>query len=310
MTQATSASVAARRSGKVPDPPIFYNEEDRDTITFEQWHRAVENKLAVNADHFLTDRALQVYIESRIGGTAKSELSPYLRKTHPNPITTPERLMDHLWEQYFDPMTAQRSKDEYEDLRMKPGSEFLAFKNDFVRLAGECGRPRADWKDEFNRRLTPALQRSLAHAFLDDSVDFDAYARLGLQHTRINKRAAALQAAARSPAGTLAGSHAGGSTPGKTNRHRGKRDDDSAAATSGNSSASNGKPLTPEEHRVLAREGRCFRCRQKGHMSPDCPKKKETAVNATEDISDDQPVAMQRPRRVQFDEDTIEEAKN
>jgi hypothetical protein len=33
------------------------------------------------------------------------------------------------------------------------------------------------------------------------------------------------------------------------------------------------KKLTPAEKEKLAKEGRCFRCQEKGHQIPDCPKK-------------------------------------
>ena len=32
-------------------------------------------------------------------------------------------------------------------------------------------------------------------------------------------------------------------------------------------------PLTDEERKKLSAKGRCFRCRQQGHMSRNCPKK-------------------------------------
>ena len=154
----SQTSVAGgKRSSKAPDPPIFHNEKDRDTEDFEQWYRDIENKLTVNADHFVNDKARQAYIESRLGGKAKRELAPYLRDTHPEPIKTSDRLLTHLWDQYYNPLLAQKALDDYDDLKMGPGADYLAFKNDFVRLAGECGKARAEWKREFNRRLTPNL---------------------------------------------------------------------------------------------------------------------------------------------------------
>lgn len=203
-SQATSVTMGHKRSGRVPDPPIFYNEEDRDTIEFEQWHRAVVSKLRVNADHYHDDQARQIYVESRLGGRALQELSPYLRSTYPEPITSSERLLAHLWEQYYDPMKAQKALDAYDELRMKPGDDYLTFKNDFVRLAGECGKPRTSWKHEFNRRLTDTLQRALAGAFIDDTVVFDHFVRLGMQHAMINKRISDRQTASRQTAGRQA----------------------------------------------------------------------------------------------------------
>ncbi|KAL2017203.1 hypothetical protein VTK56DRAFT_2410 [Thermocarpiscus australiensis] len=260
----SSTTSNGKRSGKVPDPPVFYNEKDRDTDEFEQWHRDICNKLKVNADHFNDDQARQAYIESRLGGKAKRELAPYLRDTHPEPITTSDRLLTHLWEQYHDPLKSQKSLEAYDDLEMKPGDDYLAFKNDFVRLAGECGKPRASWKHEFNRRLSDSLQRALAGAFLDDTVTFDQFVRLGMQHAMINKRVSERRAANRQ------------TNPAKPNQKASPR-----KTTTGGAATNTGKPnagsfdrkLTQDKVRILYQEGRCFVCREKGHTSRDCPKK-------------------------------------
>jgi hypothetical protein len=92
----TRSAAGGKRTAKIPDPPIFYNEEERDAQGFEQWFRDIENKLSCNYDHFLTDRARQAYIESRIGGKAKNELSPYLEPTYPEPVDTAAKLLVHL----------------------------------------------------------------------------------------------------------------------------------------------------------------------------------------------------------------------
>jgi hypothetical protein len=90
------------RSAKQPDPAIFYNDKDKDTVEFEVWHRQLCNKLKTNNDHFVDDAAKQSYVEGRIGGKAARELAPYLRDTHPEPIDTSEKLIAHLWREYYD----------------------------------------------------------------------------------------------------------------------------------------------------------------------------------------------------------------
>jgi hypothetical protein len=260
----SQTSVAGgKRSSKAPDPPIFHNEKDRDTEDFEQWYRDIENKLTVNADHFDNDKARQAYIESRMGGRAKRELAPYLRDTHPEPIKTSDRLLTHLWDQYYNPLLAQKALDDYDDLKMGPGADYLAFKNDFVRLAGECGKTRAEWKREFNRRLTPNLQRHLAGAFLDPTVDFDQFTRLGLQQAMINKRANEQQKAERAKSGDAGGNREKSKAPPKANNNGGAP----------RAAADPDKKLSQDEVRILFQEGRCFVCREKGHTSRNCPKK-------------------------------------
>ena len=83
-------------SDKIPDPPIFYNKPDKDTMEFKEWHRAITNKLRINADRFAGDRARQAYIETCLGGRAAKTLTPYLRNTYPDSINTSAKLLDYL----------------------------------------------------------------------------------------------------------------------------------------------------------------------------------------------------------------------
>src|SRR5258705_4235832 len=63
-------------------------------------------------------------------------------------------------------------------------------------------------------------------------------------------------------------------------------------------------PLTPELRKKLMAEGGCFRCRQKGHMSRECPqysrgfqpKDKKTRVETIEESEPDEDVAPAPPR--------------
>ncbi|KAK4182096.1 hypothetical protein QBC35DRAFT_396656, partial [Podospora australis] len=85
--------------------------------------------------------------------------------------------MDHLHESYHDPSRRENALDEYEKLVYKPSDGFNNFRNDFVRLAGECQRPKKDWKYEFNRKLTPSLKTQVSTQYLDKKVTFDEFVR-------------------------------------------------------------------------------------------------------------------------------------
>ncbi|KAK3896396.1 hypothetical protein C8A05DRAFT_20618 [Staphylotrichum tortipilum] len=300
LTQNTSATTTGMRSGKVPDPPIFYNEKERDTIRFEQWYRAVKNKLLVNADHFSNDQARQTYMETRLGGTAVLELAPYLEETHPEPVTTSARLLEHLWEQYHDPMRAQKAVEAYENLQMKPGDDFMAFKNDFVRLAGECAKSRTTWKHEFHRRLTHSLQRTLMSVYVDRAITFDQYVHIGLQHDALNKRASEHQAAARKDAAALARNN---TRPARRNAGNPAGNPAAPAADAMPGDTNPGrKKHTPADFDRLIAEGRCFRCKEKGHTSRDCPRKATDGYDAR--------IRAMRARWVEEDDSTtVEPAK-
>ncbi|KAK3305841.1 uncharacterized protein B0T15DRAFT_211740 [Chaetomium strumarium] len=85
-----------QRSASFPDPPIFYNDKDRDTVTFEMWFRQTTSKLKYNADHYPDDGAKQAYIESRLGPKAFELVAPFLRETHEEPVTSSRELLDLL----------------------------------------------------------------------------------------------------------------------------------------------------------------------------------------------------------------------
>lgn len=84
------------------DPPVFYNDKAKDTVTFASWLRLTKNKLRVNADHFPTDDARMAYIEGRLGGEASEDLEPYLNKTYCKPIKTSDTLLTYLYNEYYD----------------------------------------------------------------------------------------------------------------------------------------------------------------------------------------------------------------
>ena len=165
-----------KRSVKLPDHPIFYNDSGKDTMKFEVWHRQMEKKLSVNHNYFAGNNAKQAYIESRLGGTAADELMLYLRDTRPDQIDSPAKLMKHLWNEYYDPNQAEKALDEIADLKLRSGGDCQAFKNNFVRLAGETGQSKTKWKTEFKRQLPATLQIALVAAYIDLKVTFEQLA--------------------------------------------------------------------------------------------------------------------------------------
>lgn len=249
------------RSDKLPDPPVFHNDKSKDVDGFEQWYRAMKNKLQVNADRYHDDHARQSYVESRLGGNAKLALEPYLSDDNPDPINTSEKLLSHLWEQYRDATKAQQAHEDWRNLKLKPGGDFLAFKNDFVRLAGAVGQVRSSWKNEFNARLYPSFKRILAASFVDPGVGFDKFTLTAQQIAIVNKQAIEEQdnrpAAKRGNAGNRLGQKRPAPVAGGADRK---------AAGAGPA-----KTLTSDEVRILYQEGRCFVCREKGHTSRNCP---------------------------------------
>jgi len=90
------SSSSTHCSDKIPNLSIFYNKPDKDTIEFKEWHRAITNKLWINADRFAGDRARQAYIETYLGSRAAKTLTLYLQNTYLDPINTLAKLLNYL----------------------------------------------------------------------------------------------------------------------------------------------------------------------------------------------------------------------
>ncbi|KAK4207022.1 hypothetical protein QBC37DRAFT_299595, partial [Rhypophila decipiens] len=113
----STSTTTNSKSVKQADPPIFYNQKDKDTVVFEYFRRMLLNKLDNNTDHFPTERMKCGYIESRLGGKAAEDLLPYLDDTHPDRLDTVDKLIKHLTEQYGNANALADAKDEFADLK-------------------------------------------------------------------------------------------------------------------------------------------------------------------------------------------------
>ena len=62
--------------------------------------------------------------------------------------------------------------------------------------------------------------------------------------------------------------------------------------------------LTDDERATLRQEGKCFKCRKKGHMSPDCPDRASQARSRT---TKEEPKEETKEEDVQIKQVTAEE---
>lgn len=275
-TEYTSGGTRKEKSEKTPDVPVFTG-EDTNPETFEVWYRGVTNKFEVNADRFHSDRAKMAYVEGRLSGKASRNLLPYLRETHPEQITTSEALLDHLYNEYYNPNSAEKAIEAFNDLKMKPGDDYHDFRNEFVRLAGECGRPKRDWKAEFKRRLLPTLQDKLVMSYLDPTVEFEQYARTGAQlaltyeMTRKHREKDTRKDA--KPGGQNAVTVPARRNNFTTNRNQGSKNERTTGNNADSRPAKARDQLSKDDYAKFIREGRCFNCKELGHMAGNCPKK-------------------------------------
>ncbi|KAA8631816.1 hypothetical protein SMACR_05162 [Sordaria macrospora] len=162
---------------------------------------------------------------------------PYLRKTHPNQIKTYSDLMTHLWRQYHDPNQEENALQNFTKLKMGNNNNFDFFKNKFVRMSGECQRPKTQWKRELSQRF-----RLMLKIIAEENK---AVSKLGKGNKgEGNRNPGSNSNSASKP---TAASSGGGSTRQTSDRH--------------------------EETTRLFNEGRCFLCKERGHTKRDCSEK-------------------------------------
>ncbi|KAL8294738.1 hypothetical protein RB600_000611 [Gaeumannomyces tritici] len=262
-TPADSVTGAQRATkAKMKDPPRFFSDPEKDDVEFEIWYQQIEEKLECDDSLYPTDYDKFVYVKGRLSGDAAKVLLPYTRKEHPQRITTYAALMEHLWQEYYDADSKEKAHDAFDSLTMKTGDDFMAFKNKFVRLAGETQTPREQWKRALYKRLPSGLQNNLSRDYLEATCTFEQFSR----------RAQELQFLWRQNKDKT-------STNDRNKGNNGGSKKPSGGVGNGAPKVPATKPpgpgagkLSADEIKKLFREGRCFNCREIGHRAPDCPK--------------------------------------
>ncbi|KAJ5124619.1 uncharacterized protein N7515_008450 [Penicillium bovifimosum] len=267
-----TSSGGGKRSAKVPDAPIL---DDGVSVKFTPWRRAVENKLMLNADHYPSERHRMAYVSTRCAGKAQAQLQPSLDPTVSNRYKTAVEMLDHLQIVFKDPMERQIAKGQYEKLKMKEGESFNLFYGEFARLALESKTDEELQKGDLFEKLVPDLQTlTVSDAFndrvtLEEFVDSCRRSALGLSCMQTTTRFRKSR-----------------SRPHTENDNKGSLNTFRTTTPSGEQKQS----LTYAERQALMKEGKCFVCRQQGHLSRDCPENKDgnggeaktAAVSATE----------------------------
>lgn len=294
-TQYTEGGTKVRRSAKVDDPPRFNNHPDGDEMPFDLWMMQIENKLSDNADWFPTDLSAVRYITGRLGGQPARDIVPYVQEDHPERLLTAADMKAHLRQQYEDADRKRKAQNEWDALRMIDPKTYKAekvsyqsFRNAFVRLAGELRKPKSVWKDEFERRLTAILQKTLATYFIDDGIDFNKIATIAQKVDFTNTLADETIRARRdqnNPGGRGGGRGGRGGTGGGRGGGQAGTSGGGLEAphTRGGGQARGGRSQLPrhsrEEFARLMKENRCLECKEVGHRSRECPSKKTTSVS-------------------------------
>jgi hypothetical protein len=255
------------RSPKMADPELLSNGKEP---TFEQWLLRMKDKLSTNADHYNTEKLRVAYVNSRTKGEAARHILPRMKDDHPAKYRTAEEVFTHLAEMYEDPEKLQNAKKDFNALTMELCSSFQSFRTKFHHLAGESKLPASEWKDAFFFRLTDVMRPLVAASkHLPTFRDFELIC---------------IQVAPTLPPPAKKAEKK--KVPWKT------RQSGSGTQTTP-ASGSNDSPTRADRDK-LYQEGRCYYCKETGHVKPQCPKlraidekKKASALAALEIQNED-----------------------
>lgn len=65
-SNATASALNSKRSERIKDSLLFYNNKDKDEVSFDIWFRLVVNKFTDNTDYYNSNSQKQYYVQSCI----------------------------------------------------------------------------------------------------------------------------------------------------------------------------------------------------------------------------------------------------
>ncbi|KAI3115140.1 transcriptional regulator family: Zinc finger, CCHC-type [Penicillium roqueforti] len=182
-----------------------------------------------------------------------------------------EDIIAHLRTVFANPNRKAEAYTSYHKLTMKPRDDFTDFLAEFMQLAEEAAVVKENRKRDLYLKLPYLLQSQVMWAVNQNQVNFDAFVQtcqsmaheINLQQEKktVNRTRA-----------TASSSVQSGSTQATTTTYNPRVKKEQGTNYAGG--------MTTTEREALMREGKCFYCKEKGHMTRDCPKKQNTATVA------------------------------
>ena len=165
-SESTQAS-SKRKSTRYPDPPMFTNGEDP---TYVDWSLSIQDKLHVNADHFVDDAAQAIYVISRTSGDAAGHINAYRTGGKAGFFTTPLAVLGVLEDVYGDPDRERNARRIYSKLRQRVKQSFNVFYSEFKKQTSYLKYDERTLIDDLKEKIIMRLRETLSIVVIDFSI--------------------------------------------------------------------------------------------------------------------------------------------
>lgn len=233
----TNSLLRPHLSERLPDPPLFSGKK-KDLAFFLTKLRM---KLRGNADRFPDEASRLIYAHSRLDSDPATLINP-LMDSH---ITTVDHLIAFLESTYGDPNKELTAWSRLDNLKQGKKS-FLSHFANFRQIIADANLNEAAQISQLRRSLSDNIREKMAGVEIPNSLE--AYANL-IQRYDNDLR------------------YLPSTRTGNTNRAP-RYPVEMELDASGTSKYA---PKNSAERQKRIKEGRCFKCGEKGHISPVCP---------------------------------------
>ncbi|KAK5953110.1 hypothetical protein OHC33_005678 [Knufia fluminis] len=278
----TTTSRGSGRPVRIPDPAMFTGNRDK----YAQWKLQIKNKLAhitVDLEESGGDYAAVNYITSRLDGKAFNVVEPRLKSLH-STLTVFHRTADDVFtalNAHFDePDRKRKALAEYSAMKQGPNEPFAEFFNRYKSCALILSKDKESATHDFinmlNSRFYSKIEMDISTTWTSVQQVRAACQRLEISFKHVDGRkgsssnvgSVSLKPSRRNDRSTSYRNNRGGksSSTSFTEELPARGSDGRIPLPSRLRKLD---PLSSEDKKRLAAEGRCWGCREIGHHSSD-----------------------------------------
>jgi hypothetical protein len=241
-----------------PDPVPFDNEE----VRFETWIVELAAKFRADKATFMDEETRVHYAARFVKGTPKKAIEPRLRSTT-RPFTRVAELIQVLQTAFRDTNLAARSRRELTTLRFDWKTSIGEFIAHYNALAEDAGIDVSLLKQTLWETLPAPINLNTVDAAQDPDISYEELCAKITRFAYVAEQNFKTRKATEGPAKAKVRSTPTLITSTITNVNPISRHN--------NNTGGRYTKLTDTERDDLRARGACFRCRQDGHMSNQCP---------------------------------------